>query len=140
MADPCMTHLACIVMVGIEHTLWTTGEINYFEFVAAAVNLHQLQSEHSPEFERLARHAFEKFDLDKAGYFTASNLKQALLTTRKCYVTGGNEVTDAMIEDLIAQVDSDGDGKVSFEEFLNLLAASAPSSRSRYGWIKSPGA
>jgi len=126
------------ILKGID--LAGEGEINYLEFVAAAVNLHQLQSEHSPEFERLARHAFEKFDLDKAGYFTASNLKQALLTTRKCYVTGGDEVTDAMIEDLIAQVDSDGDGKVSFDEFLNLLAASAPSSRSRYGWVKSPGA
>mmetsp|Transcript_29001 Transcript_29001/g.48663 ORF Transcript_29001/g.48663 Transcript_29001/m.48663 type:complete len:591 (+) Transcript_29001:525-2297(+) len=125
------------ILEGID--LAGEGEINYLEFLAAAVNLHQLQVEHTPEFERLARLAFDKFDLDKSGHFTASELKEALLTTRKCYVTGGDKVTDAMIAQLIAEVDTDGDGQVSFEEFLNLLAANAPTSRSRYGWIKSPG-
>jgi len=113
------------------------GEINYLEFVAAAINLHQLAVQNQEQFERLARAAFEKFDLDKSGYFTASELKEALQTTRKCY-SQGSEVTDQFVADLIAQVDTDGDGKVSFEEFLALLHTDRPESYSRYGWIKNP--
>mmetsp|Transcript_34338 Transcript_34338/g.65602 ORF Transcript_34338/g.65602 Transcript_34338/m.65602 type:complete len:121 (+) Transcript_34338:150-512(+) len=113
------------------------GEINYLEFVAAAINLHQLHSENEDEFQRLARAAFEKFDVDKSGFFTATELKEVLKTTRKCY-SQGLEVTDLMVAELISQVDTDGDGKVSFDEFLALLHTNGPSNRSRYGWIKTP--
>jgi hypothetical protein len=44
------------------------GAINYLEFVAAAISLHQLHEEHTAEFSALARAAFDKFDIDHKGY------------------------------------------------------------------------
>lgn len=44
------------------------GAINYLEFVAAAISLHQLHEEHTAEFSALARAAFDKFDIDRKGY------------------------------------------------------------------------
>jgi hypothetical protein len=58
------------------------------------------RQEHPLEFAALARAAFDKFDIERKGGFTAKHLKRALQTTRKCYAQGG-EVTDALVAELV---------------------------------------
>jgi len=67
------------------------GTINYLEFVAAAMSLHQLHSESSEEFMRLARIAFDKFDLDKSGCVPQPRSAHALPDARRAGREAGSE-------------------------------------------------
>ena len=58
---------------------------------------------------------FHEADLDKTGYLTTYELKNAILKKGKAL---SGEVIEAMIQD----ADKDGDGKVNLEEFLNAFA------------------
>jgi len=88
------------------------GRIMYTEFIAATLELHGRIEE-----KRVAE-AFDHIDDDDSGYITKKNLKQLL----------GERGTSEQIDKLIEEADTDGDGKISFEEFLvmyrkdNLLA------------------
>ena len=59
-------------------------------------------------------YAFKKFDTNNTGYITAVELKQVLAKI-------GQNYTQRQIEDMIATVDKDGDGKLGFEEFKKLM-------------------
>eukprot|EP00984_Skeletonema_dohrnii_P007771 scaffold2862_cov238-Skeletonema_dohrnii-CCMP3373.AAC.4 len=78
------------------------GTIMYTEFVAATLELHGRVEE-----KRLAE-AFDHIDDDDSGYISKENLKKLL----------GESGTPERIERLIGSADSDGDGRISFEEFL----------------------
>ena len=88
------------------------GRIMYTEFIAATLELQGRIEE-----KRVAE-AFDHIDDDDSGYITKKNLKQLL----------GERGTSEQIDKLIEEADTDGDGKISFEEFLvmyrkdNLLA------------------
>ena len=58
---------------------------------------------------------FHEADLDKTGYLTTYELKNAILKKGKAL---SNKVIEAMIQD----ADKDGDGKVNLEEFLKAVA------------------
>jgi Ca2+-binding EF-hand superfamily protein len=58
--------------------------------------------------------AFRKFDTDGSQYITAQELQHIL--TRM-----GRSLNRSDIEAMIKQVDSSGDGKISFEEFCHLF-------------------
>jgi calcium-dependent protein kinase len=78
------------------------GKIMYTEFVAATLELQGRVEE-----KRLAE-AFDHIDYDDSGYISKENLKRLL----------GESGTPERIEKLIESADTDGDGKISFEEFL----------------------
>jgi len=78
------------------------GKIMYTEFVAATLELHGRVEE-----KRLAE-AFDHIDDDDSGYISKENLKNLL----------GESATPERIEKLIGSADADGDGRISFEEFL----------------------
>jgi len=78
------------------------GKIMYTEFVAATLELHGRVEE-----KRLAE-AFDHIDDDDSGYISKENLKKLL----------GDSATPERIEILIESADQDGDGMISFEEFL----------------------
>lgn len=85
------------------------GEISYSEFervMAAQLNRNYTTNE--------LRSAFEHFDVDNSGYITAENLQEVLTNM-------GREFSIEDIEKMIKTVDEDGNGKISFEEFENLL-------------------
>jgi len=82
------------------------GVVDYEEFLAATMNLFKLQND-----EKLMM-AFEHFDTDKSGYITHDELKEAL----KAY---GN--TDQNIEQILREVDKDGDGRIDYEEFCDMM-------------------
>lgn len=78
-----------------------TGELEYSEFVFGALGEKQLLS-----IENL-RKAFNIFDKDGSGSISMDELAEML----SC----DENLDDAAIKKIIAQVDADGDGEISFE-------------------------
>lgn len=78
-----------------------SGGIYYTEFLAATLEARGRIVE-----EKLAD-AFDRMDCDDTGYISRQNLEDFL----------GSESTDTKVDQLIKEVDLDGDGKISFKEF-----------------------
>lgn len=64
--------------------------------------------------ERELRDAFRVFDKHNRGYISASDLRAVL----QCL---GEDLSEEEIEDMIKEVDVDGDGRIDFYEFVNAL-------------------
>lgn len=84
-----------------------SGFIDYSEFVVAAMNEKQLTSN-----DKLQA-AFKMFDKDGSGVISADEIKDVL-------GFGGNLDSKA-IDAIIRQVDENGDGEISFEEFVAMM-------------------
>lgn len=90
-------------MVDTDHN----GCIDYSEFVMATLNKKSLLSE-----ERLEA-AFQIFDKDNNGFIDAQEIKTVL--------GKGKNLDEDVWEDLIKEVDMNGDGEVSFKEFKKMM-------------------
>ena len=66
-------------------------------------------------------YAFKKFDTDNSGYITVDELKQLLAKI-------GQHYSDREIAKMIATVDRNGDGKLSYQDFVRLMKPAAPTS------------
>lgn len=53
----------------------TDGLVDFTEFVAATLHVHQLEEHDSEKWQQLSRAAFEKFDIDRDGYITPDELR-----------------------------------------------------------------
>ena len=51
------------------------GMVDFDEFVAATLHVHQLEQTNSDKWQNRSRAAFSKFDVDGDGYITADELK-----------------------------------------------------------------
>lgn len=81
--------------------------MDYSEFLRATLNLKQLVN------IELIKSAFDVFDRDNNGYIISSELKEVL---------GGNSASeDCVWNKLIGELDKNGDGKVDFEEFSQMI-------------------
>lgn len=49
--------------------------MDFTEFVAATLHVHQLEEHDSEKWQQLSRAAFEKFDIDRDGYITPDELR-----------------------------------------------------------------
>lgn len=85
-----------------------SGEIDYSEFVMATMNEKNLASQNRLES------AFKAFDKDGNGQISPAEVKMLL--------GGGGAIDEKQVEKIIAQVDADGDGEVSFSEFCDMMA------------------
>lgn len=83
------------------------GWIDYSEFVMATLNKKSLLSD-----ERLET-AFKMFDKDNNGFIDASEIRAVL--------GKGKNLDDQVWEELIMEVDINGDGEVSFKEFKKMM-------------------
>lgn len=61
------------------------------------------------------REAFEIFDRDKDGYITIKELGEIMKNL-------GQSPSEAELQDMINEVDIDGNGNIDFKEFLGLMA------------------
>nr|VDD28764.1 unnamed protein product [Brassica oleracea] len=93
----------------------TDGLVDFTEFVAAALHVHQLEEHDSEKWQLRSRAAFEKFDIDKDGYITPEELRMH---------TG----LRGSIDPLLDEADIDRDGKISLHEFRRLLRTASISS------------
>lgn len=58
--------------------------------------------------------AFERFDVNGDGYITAEELRQVMREA-------GDSLDDEQVDSMITLADTDGDGKVNYEEFVATL-------------------
>ena len=84
-----------------------SGEIDYSEFVVATMNEKNLLSNNKLQT------AFKMFDKDGGGSISTDEIKQVL--------SFGQNLDEKVIADVIKQVDANGDGEISFEEFAEMM-------------------
>ncbi|XP_065867169.1 calcium-dependent protein kinase 8-like [Euphorbia lathyris] len=86
------------------------GSLNYGEFVAVSVHLKKMGND-----EHLHK-AFSFFDQNQSGYIEIEELRQSLNDEAE---TCGEDVINAIMQD----VDTDKDGRISYEEFVVMMKA-----------------
>jgi len=84
-----------------------SGSIDYTEFVVATISEKNLLTK-----ERLEA-SFKMFDRDNSGSISADEIKEVLAK--------GKNTSAATIENIIKEVDENGDGEISFEEFSKMM-------------------
>ncbi|KAL7142098.1 hypothetical protein ABFS83_08G100300 [Erythranthe nasuta] len=94
----------------------TDGLIDFSEFVAATIHVHQLEEHNSEKWQQRSLAAFQKFDVDRDGFITPHELKMH---------TG----LKGSIDPLLEEADIDKDGRISLHEFRRLLRTASMSSR-----------
>lgn len=71
----------------------------------------------SQQKEKL-QNLFKQTDKDGSGFLNHDEIKSAL---KQIYEGIDLRLTDSQIDQLIAQVDSNNDGKVQYDEFIKLI-------------------
>ena len=101
-----------------------SGAIEYSEFVVASLYSKNLLD------DKLLKAAFDSFDVDGNGQIDIEELKLVLAVD--------DDMDDYVLENIIKQVDKDGDNEISYYEFKNmmLLTAAQPSKETQQGWQK----
>lgn len=94
----------------------TDGLVDFTEFVAATLHVHQLEEHDSDKWQQRSQAAFDKFDVDRDGFITPEELKLH---------TGLRGSIDPLLE----EADIDKDGRISLAEFRRLLRTASISSR-----------
>ena len=84
-----------------------SGAIDYSEFVVATMNEKNLLSNNKLQT------AFKMFDKDGGGSISTDEIKQVLAF--------GQNLDEKVIAEVIKQVDANGDGEISFEEFAEMM-------------------
>ncbi|OIV92646.1 hypothetical protein TanjilG_17997 [Lupinus angustifolius] len=88
------------------------GTIDYIEFITATMHMNRVERE-----DHLYK-AFEYFDSDRSGYITTEELESAL----KKYNMGDEKT----IKEIIAEVDTDHDGRINYDEFVAMMRKGNP--------------
>ncbi|KAJ1687982.1 hypothetical protein LUZ63_019372 [Rhynchospora breviuscula] len=88
------------------------GSIDYLEFISATMHMNRLEKD-----EHIFK-AFEYFDKDNSGYITVEELEEALTKHDM-----GDEKT---IKEIIAEVDTDHDGRIDYQEFVAMMKSAGP--------------
>ncbi|OIW20130.1 hypothetical protein TanjilG_01903 [Lupinus angustifolius] len=83
-----------------------SGTIGYGEFIAATLHLNKIERE-----DYLVA-AFSYFDKDGSGYITQDELQQA------CEEFG---IKDTRLEDMMREADQDNDGRIDYNEFVDMM-------------------
>lgn len=84
-----------------------SGAIDYSEFVVATMNMKSMNSSSK------LQSAFKMFDKDGGGSISTDELKTVL--------SFGQNLDDELINKIINQVDVNGDGEISYQEFEKLM-------------------
>ncbi|XP_021728997.1 calcium-dependent protein kinase 8-like [Chenopodium quinoa] len=89
------------------------GALNYGEFVAVSVHIRKMAND-----EHLHR-AFSFFDKNKTGFIEVDELRDALNDDSDAIANNTEEVINAIMHD----VDTDKDGRISYDEFSAMMKA-----------------
>ncbi|KAK8629919.1 hypothetical protein V6N13_078736 [Hibiscus sabdariffa] len=91
------------------------GTIDYIEFISATMHRYRLE-----RGEHLYK-AFQHFDKDNSGFITMDELEAAM----KEYGMGD----EGNIKQIIAEVDTDHDGRINYDEFCTMMISGAQTGR-----------
>ncbi|XP_030939088.1 calcium-dependent protein kinase 10-like [Quercus lobata] len=84
------------------------GVLDYGEFVAVTIHLQRMENDEH------FRRAFMFFDKDGSGYIESNELLEAL-------TDDSGETDTEVLNDIMREVDTDKDGRVSYEEFVAMM-------------------
>ena len=84
------------------------GTIDYSEFLIANIDVNKLVQE-----EKL-KEAFGLFDQDQSGSITIDEIKKIL-------GVNASDISDTEWSQILNEVDEDGNGEISFEEFKQMM-------------------
>ena len=84
------------------------GELSFADFLKIATNT---ANEDTREDVRVV---FKKYDKHGRGYFTIDDLRQVAKDL-------GENVDEETLEEIVSRVDTNMDGKISFEDFYNVM-------------------
>ncbi|XP_050397724.1 calmodulin-A [Patella vulgata] len=90
------------------------GLFSFEEFAQVMANMGGISENSEEDEEEELRQAFRVFDKSGCGYITPSDLRCVL----QCM---GEDLTEEEIDEMIAEVDIDGDGRIDFEEFITCM-------------------
>lgn len=90
------------------------GNFSFEEFVEIVSNMGATSVPTADEEEKELRDAFRVFDKHNRGFISASDLRAVL----QCL---GEDLSEEEIEEMIREVDVDGDGRIDFLEFVRAL-------------------
>ena len=85
----------------------SSGSVEYEEFIRASISIEKIITKENLMF------AFNIFDKDKSGEISAQEVKTILGV--------GLDVPNELWEDLIAPIDINGDGQISYSEFEKMM-------------------
>ena len=86
-----------------------SGQISIEEFLRATVDYENLIS------EKNLKYAFDYFDKDHSGFLSPDEIREILGLSEE------NEDTMKLVNDIIKEVDINGDGQISYEEFKTMM-------------------
>ncbi|KAJ2741996.1 hypothetical protein GGI20_004793 [Coemansia sp. BCRC 34301] len=97
------------------------GTISYDEFVAMMMKDEPVTTTKPLTEEQRAEYAeaFALFDKDNDGSITATELEAVLKSL-------GQNPSKAEVQDMVNELDTDGNGKIDFEEFIALMQRHSP--------------
>ncbi|XVE62053.1 hypothetical protein DITRI_Ditri06bG0088100 [Diplodiscus trichospermus] len=85
------------------------GRLDYGEFVAVSLHLQRMANDEH------IRKAFSYFDKDGNGFIEPDELRDALMED------GADDCTNDVANDIFQEVDTDKDGRISYEEFAAMM-------------------
>ncbi|KAK6947392.1 EF-hand domain [Dillenia turbinata] len=94
----------------------SNGLVEFSEFVALVAP--ELIANRCPYSEEQLRQLFRMFDRDGNGYITAAELAHSMAKI-------GHALTAEELTGMIKEADTDGDGRISFDEFANAITTAA---------------
>ena len=86
-----------------------SGQISIEEFLRATVNYENLVT------EKNLKYAFHYFDKDHSGFLSPDEIKEIL------GLNYDNDECNKLVNDIIKDVDINGDGQISYEEFKTMM-------------------
>ncbi|XP_043704835.1 calcium-dependent protein kinase 10-like isoform X2 [Telopea speciosissima] len=84
------------------------GTLDYGEFVTVTIHLQKMENDEH------FRRAFMFFDRDGSGYIEMDELRETL-------TDDSGKFDDEVLNDIIREVDTDKDGRISYEEFVAMM-------------------
>mmetsp|Transcript_1630 Transcript_1630/g.2696 ORF Transcript_1630/g.2696 Transcript_1630/m.2696 type:complete len:531 (-) Transcript_1630:243-1835(-) len=97
------------------------GEIDMSEFVVAGLPLNQIQRRDKVTWRMKTKQAFDSLDKDKDGFIDVSEIRDELLNDSLSSSLHSSGSLDKQLEEELKEVDIDGNGKIDYAEFCQLL-------------------
>jgi len=89
-----------------------SGELEFDEFLALTAKF--LVEEDAEAMQEELRDAFRMYDKEGNGYIKTAQLKEILRAL-------DDKLTDDELDEMIAEIDTDGSGTVDFDEFMEMM-------------------